>query len=111
MENKVSFYVQMDFLGRKENSPQKIFTFPFLPCEFIWVAVFNRNSTLDDIIKFFDKLESKFGSEKFKTAFGTILTDRDILFNKFEKSETSSVSEEKKNAFILLRSSCFSPKS
>lgn len=96
MENKVGFYVQMDFLGYKENSPQKIFTLTFLPCEFIWVAVFNRNSTIDDVIKFFDKLESKFGSEKFKSVFGTILTDRDILFNKFEKFETSSLNKEKR---------------
>lgn len=89
MENKIGFYVQMDFLGRKENSPQKIFTLTFLPCEFIWVAVFDSDSTVNDVVKFFDHLEEKFGHEKFKNVFNTVLTDRDILFNQFDKLEAS----------------------
>lgn len=96
LENKIGFYVQMDFLGRKENSPQKIFTLTFLPCEFIWVAAFDRNSPLNDIVDFFDKLESKFGYEKFNSVFNTVLTDRDILFNQFDKFEASSLRKEKR---------------
>lgn len=101
LSNKVGFYVQMDFLGSKHESSQQIFTLTFLPCQFIWLAVFDRHSTANDVIKLFDSLEEKLGYDNFSNVFGTILTDRDILFNKFENFEASSVKEKEKRTHIF----------
>lgn len=93
----------MDFLGSKNESSQQIFTLTFLPCQFIWLAVFDKHSTADDVIKLFNSLEQKLGYDSFANVFGTILTDRDVLFNKFENIEALSVKDkEKKDTYILL---------
>ena len=101
LSNKIGFYVQMDFLGSKNESSQQIFTLTFLPCQFIWLAVFDKHSTADDVIKLFNSLEQKLGYDCFANVFSTILTDRDVLFNKFENIEASSVKDKEKRTHIF----------
>ena len=101
IKNNVSSYVQMDFLGSRKDSDQQILTLHFLPLEFIYIAVFDKKCTVDDVVNLFNDLEKKLGFEDFNRIFHTVLTDRDILFNKYESFEQSSLEKSKKRMNIF----------
>ena len=91
----------MDFLGSRKDSDQQILTLHFLPLEFIYIAVFDKKCTVDDVVNLFNDLEKKLGCEDFNRIFHTVLTDRDILFNKYESFEQSSLDKNKKRMNIF----------
>ena len=55
----------MDFLGVKKDSKQQILCLHFLPFEFMYIAVFNKNCVIEDIISLFNNFEAKLGFENF----------------------------------------------
>ena len=59
----------MDFLGVKKDSEQQILCLHFLPFEFIYIAVFNKNCVIEDIISLFNNFEAKLGFENFNKIF------------------------------------------
>lgn len=99
--NKTSFHAQMDFLGSKDDSPQQIFTITFVPCQFTLLAVFDKCSTVDDVVNFFDNLEETLGTKEFKSIFEVMLTDRDILFKKFNEFERSAINPNEKRMKVF----------
>ena len=101
IKNKISCYVQMDFLGVKKDSEQQILCLHFLPFEFIYIAVFNKNCVIEDIISLFNNFEAKLGFENFNKIFHTLLTDRDVLFNNYQRFEQSSLDKNIKRMNIF----------
>ena len=71
---------QLDFLGSIQTDSKSILTFIQPEVHFTLLQLFNRPNS-SKVVKFFDAIEEKIGTDAFKDLIPVILTDRDPCFN------------------------------
>lgn len=92
--------IQMDFLGSIKTDKKSILVLiiPEIMMPFLFI-IENKNSS--KVVQIYNELERKFGIEKFKEIFPSILTNRDPCFSDIEGIEFSKeLGEQRTNLFF-----------
>ena len=74
---------QLDFLGTIKSDSKSILSF-ILPNVHFTIIDIIKNPNSQKVVKFFDQLEEKIGTENFIELIPVILTDRDPCFTDIE---------------------------
>ena len=85
-KNHITYYFQMDFLGAPHKSDKEILVLTMRGLSFSLLYII-ENATQEKIKQLFDEIENDIGTDNFNMLFPAILTDRDVLFDDFNKLE------------------------
>ena len=86
---------QLDFLGAIKTDSKNILSFILPEVHFTLLDIIT-NPTSDKVVKFFDNLEEKIGTENFTELIPVILTDRDPCFTDIEGICFSKITGEER---------------
>ena len=86
---------QLDFLGAIKTDSKNILSFILPNIHFTLLVLINKPNS-SKVVKFFDSLEEKIGTETFKELIPVILTDRDPNFTDIEGICFSKITGEER---------------
>lgn len=94
-QNPGVYVWQLDFLGSIKTDNNSILSFFLPPLQFVILNLIQKPNS-DKVVKFFDELESKVGTDVFKKLIPVILTDRDPCFSDIEGICFSKITGEER---------------